>query len=137
MRRPAELPYRAELAEAVTRVGQQARVAGPARRDAADVGAAPKLAGGEPTHLLQRARPRRIEHDGIEPGKLVGLQRVAEQVAVQGLDRYLRTGRGGTAGKMGVARGLGGGHARGSGEREGESAEAGEQVGDTAAASEP
>ena len=75
-------------------------IARPAGRIATDVNHARNLRRGDLGHLFACAGAGRIEHDGSEPVQLVWLERIAEQVAVHGMDRRQRPARSLLAGQV-------------------------------------
>ena len=119
MGRPAELADRAQFGQPVAGVGKDAAVARPARGVAADVGDARYAAFGELQDLVARASAGRVEHDSVEPAQRVGAQGIAEQVAVNGVDRPTRQRRSRTARQVSVARRFGRQNPRGTGKRVG------------------
>ena len=106
MRRPAELPDWPQFLEPEARINQYSGIARPTDRVATDVCHARSLARRNLNHLLPRARPGWIENQCPEPARLICLQRIAKQVTMKRVHRYLPPIRSRLAGEMRIARSL-------------------------------
>ena len=89
MSRPAELPDWPQLLEPEARINQYSGIARPTDRVATDVCHARRLARHNLNHLLPRTRPGWIENQCPEPARLLCLQRIAKQVTMKRVQRYL------------------------------------------------
>ena len=81
MRRETKLIDRRDGFEAIAAFGENAHVACETRRVAGDGDEGRNCARRQFPRLRQRARARRIEHDGVEPFEFVAPERTMEEIA--------------------------------------------------------